>query len=450
MPTVSKLRDFLCPLTDLGAKPQQDMHAVDFTLERMQALMDELGHPERLYACLHIAGTNGKGSVAAFCAAALQAQGYKVGSFTSPHLAGALAGIRIHQEAVSDEDLEETFSEMLPHLQKRQDWTQFEVVTVLMFLHFARAKVSAAVIEVGLGGRLDATNVLTPLVTVITPIDYDHTSILGNSLAEIAREKAGIIKQDVPLVMAPQPKEAKASILKSAQAVGVKVIEVGKDVLFECIRSDLTGQVFQMLTPSLPLTKGKGASPEKLRLKIGLLGKHQVENAVTAFAALRIANQRGLVISDDAIRRGFAAARWPGRFEVVAENPPIVLDAAHTPAAARALRIALDEYFPGRPVIMVLGVSADKDLPGIMESLRGRVVRAIATQSAHPRAMPAAELRAKLIRIGIESEAITDVKESMERALDMAKTNEIVLVCGSVFLVEMAKDIFHKAFLIER
>lgn len=403
--------------------------------------MEALGHPDRHNPNLHIAGTNGKGSVGAFCTATLQAQAYKVGRFTSPHLAGALAGISINHIRVKETDLEQSFELMLPHLKLRKDWTQFEVVTALMFLHFARAKVDAAVIEVGLGGRLDATNVLKPLVSVITPIDYDHMSILGNSLAEIAREKAGIIKKGVPLVIAPQPEEARASIVQIAEEKGVDIVEVGKDVLYERVSSDLSGQVFDVWNVSAP--------NQKTELAIQLLGAHQIENAATAFAALQTAPIRGLPVSEDAIRRGFAAARWPGRFEMIQENPPVVLDAAHSPAAAQALRASLDEYFPGRSVIMILGVSVDKDLAGIIETLRARIDRVVATQSKHMRAMPANELRAKLVRIGIEAEAIADAKQAVMKVMDIVKVNEVVLVCGSVFLVELVRDIYIGSSLVD-
>ena len=413
-------------------------------------LMQALGHPDRRYPSLHIAGTNGKGSVAVFCTATLQAQGYKVGRFTSPHLAGALAGISISGIRAKDKDLEQSLKVMLPHLKLRTDWTQFEVVTAVMFLHFARAKVDAAVIEVGLGGRLDATNVLAPLVSVITPIDYDHTAILGNSLAEIAREKAGIIKEGVPLVMAPQPEEARASILQVAEEKNVDVVEVGRDVLFKRVSSDLSGQAFELTSPPSPLLgKERGARKEGWQLKIGMLGFHQVENAATAFAALQTTHTRGLLVSEEAIRRGFAASRWPGRFEVIQENPPVILDAAHSPAAAQALRAALDEYFPGRSVIMVLGVSVDKDLAGIIEPLRTRIDRVIATQSTHGRAMQANELRAKLIRIGIDAEAIVDARKAMKRVLAMAKPDEVVLVSGSVFLVEMVRHILIDSSVVD-
>ncbi len=459
---------FLASLPDLGARPQQNMRPVDFTLERMEILMDALGHPERQYPSIHIAGTNGKGSVVAFCVASLRAQGHKVGSFTSPHLAGALAGIAINEDCASATDLEKAFEIMLPHLETRSDWTQFEIVTALAFLHFARAKVDAAVIEVGLGGRLDATNVLAPLVSVITPIDYDHTSILGNSLAEIARAKAGIIKPGVPSVLAPQRQEARASIKNVAEAKGVRVIEVSRDVVFERLSSDLSGQVFWVGKPTpspapsspqaarsrqaLSLKEGKGAwstsgkesklnsSDEKIELKIRMLGMHQVENAATSFAALQVANQHGLPVSEDSIRRGFAEARWPGRFEVVQTDPPVILDAAHSPAAAQALRTALDEYFPERPIIMVLGVSADKHLAGIIEPLRPHIRRAIATQSTHPRAMPADTLCSRLAALGIQAEAEPDVSRAIARAMEFVKDYAILLVCGSVFLVEAISE----------
>src|SRR3972149_664542 len=204
-------------LPDLGAQTQGAMSAGDFSLERMAWLMEVLGQPQQKYPSIHVAGTNGKGSVSALCAAALQAAGLLVGLFTSPHLRGALQGISINGALVEQSELEASFEGLHPYLEQRTDWTQFEVVTALAFQHFARAGVGAAVIEVGLGGRLDATNVVSPLVSVITPIDYDHTSILGNTLPETAAEKAGIIKRGVPLVLAPQPAEVSEVIRKAAK-----------------------------------------------------------------------------------------------------------------------------------------------------------------------------------------------------------------------------------------
>lgn len=412
------------------------MGAADFTLERIRALLHALGDPQQAYPSLHVAGTNGKGSVCALCAAALQAQGYKVGLFTSPHVNGALRGIVIDGETIDFADLDETFQALSPYLQIAEGWTQFEIVTALAFFHFGRAQVDAAVIEVGLGGRLDATNVLAPLVSVITSIDYDHVSILGNTLAEIAAEKAGIIKSGVPLILAPQAAEARGAILAVAKSQAAPVTEVGKDILFDRVSSDLHGQtlrVWQVAAPS-----------EFVELQIALLGAYQIENVATAYAALRTFNQRGLPVSAAAIQSGFAAARWPGRFEVLQNNPPLVLDVAHSPGAARALRIALDEYFPDRPVTLILGVSADKDLEGLLAPLRPRLQQVIATQSPHPRAMPVDELAERVASLDIPAISEADAAAALKTGFSQAKNSGVLLVAGSVFLVEWVRGIYLK------
>lgn len=429
----TNLQQFLAELPDLGARLQSGMRAGDFTLERIRSVLNALGEPQAQYPSIHVAGTNGKGSGCALCAAALQAEGYRVGSFTSPHVEGALHGIRINGEMVGRDQLEETFQLIRPHLQVDGGSTNFEIVTALAFTHFARANVDASVIEVGLGGRLDATNVITPLVSVITSIDYDHTSILGNTLAEIATEKAGIIKPGVPVVVSPQPEEARAAILARAKTHNAPAIEVGKDYLFERGYSDLGGQDLRVWPAASPM--------EATNLHIALLGAHQIENAATAYAALQTANQRGLRLSAAAIQSGFAAARWPGRFELLQKNPPIVLDAAHSPAAARALRQALDEYFPDLPITLVLGVSADKDLEGLLAPLGERIAFAIATQSAHPRAMPAIQLAERLIALGVAAAAEPEAAKALQAAKAQSQKSGVILVAGSVFLVEQVRAI---------
>lgn len=424
---------WLRSLPDLGAQTQGAMSAADFTLERMAWLMADLRQPQQNYLSIHVAGTNGKGSVSALCAAALQAAGLRVGLFTSPHLLGSWHGICINGAVVEQGELESTFESLRPHLRQRADWTQFEVVTALAFQHFAWAGVDAAVIEVGLGGRLDATNVLTPTVSVITPMDYDHTSILGSSLAQIAKEKAGVIKRGVPVVLAPQPAEVRAVVKQAAKAKS-HVIEVGKDFLFKPTDISLQGQNFEIWPAAQP--------KEKTALHISLLGAHQVVNAATAFTALQVAKHHGLRVDEEAIRRGFSAARWPGRFEVLQIGPPVVLDAAHSPHAARALRAALEDYFPGRPVTLVLGVSVDKDLSGILDPLRPRLSKVVAAQSSHPRAMPAAELQHRLAALGMTAEAQPEAAIALRRALALTDRNGMVLVAGSVFLVEQVREAF--------
>lgn len=426
--------EFLQALPDLGAQPQGYLRAGDFSLERMRGLMVALEHPQQRYPSIHVAGTNGKGSVSALCAAALRAAGFRVGLFTSPHLQSALAGISIDGKTSTVEELEDSFASLRLHLQAvAEGWTQFEVVTALTFQHFARAGVQAAVIEVGLGGRLDATNVLTPLVSVITSIDYDHTSILGETLAQIAAEKAGIIKPGVPVALAPQTSEARAVVREVAREKNAALLEVGKDVLFSSQGGDFSGQTLHVWNADSP--------NQKTELRIALLGAHQVENAATAFAALSLAAERGLAVDEAAIRGGFAAARWPGRFEVLQVQPTIVLDAAHSPHAARALGTALEDFFPGQPVTLMLGVSADKDLAGIIEPLRPRLAQVVATQSAHPRAMPATDLQQRLAALGVSAEALPDVAKALARATALAGESGLVLVAGSVFLVEQSRII---------
>jgi len=420
-------------LPDLGAQPQGSMAAAAFTLERMVWLMAALGQPQQRYPSLHVAGTNGKGSVSALCSATLQAAGYRVGAFTSPHLHGALEGITLDGKVVPVAELEASFENLRPHLVRQSGWTQFEVVTALAFHHFARMGVEAAVIEVGLGGRLDATNVLTPLVSVITPIDYDHLSILGSTLEQIAAEKAGIIKPGVPVVLAPQPPQVSAVIRKVAREKKAPIIETGKDYLYQAQAFDLSAQDFQVWPAVRP--------EEKTALRIALLGRHQIANAATAYAALQTARGQGLALDEEAIRRGFAAARWPGRFEILQNEPALVIDAAHSPHAARALRQALDDYFPGRPVILVLGVSGDKDLSGIVAPLRPRITKWVATQSAHPRAMLAEELQRSLAALGLAADAQPDAATALRGALGAADRGAMVLVAGSVFLVEQVREI---------
>lgn len=440
------LKSLLNNYTDLAAGRQDGMSAADFTLERMEWLMQALGHPERRYPSIHVAGTNGKGSVTAFCTAAFRAAGCRVGTFTSPHVHGALDGIAVDGQRVPETELEATFATMRDVLAQRVDWTQFEIVTALAFQQFARVDVQATVIEVGLGGRLDATNVITPTVSVITPIDLDHTSILGNTLAQIAAEKAGIIKPGVPVVLAPQQDEARLVVERIAAERGAHVVRVrelaavgaeeqkSNDVIFSRGAFDLSGQDFQVRHKN-----------EAQILRITMLGAHQVANAATAFAALQAASEAGLNVSDADIHAGLAAARWPGRFEIVRQDPIVILDAAHSPHAAIALRQALDDYFPERDVVLVIGVSVDKDLDGVLAPLRTRIVRAIATQSTHPRAMPADELRQRLTALGVQTTVEADVEAAISAALAERSGDEIVLVCGSVFLVELAREYIQPA-----
>lgn len=424
--SIPPLEHYLSGLPNLAQRNQHGLRAEDFSLQRLQRALSALGEPQQAYPSLHVAGTNGKGSVSVLCAAVLQAQGYRVGIFTSPHIQGALHGIRVDGQPASAAELQASFDTLYPQLAQQEGWTHFEVVVALMFAHFARAAVQVAVIEVGLGGLLDATNVLVPTVSVITPIDFDHTSILGSSLAEIAAHKAGIIKPGVPVVSAAQPAEAAAVIATQAAALHAPLTQVETDWQAELISADWQGQRLRV----------RGVGGEWQALQIALLGQHQITNALTAYAALQAMNGRGVPVSQQAIRAGFAAARWPGRFERLPGEPLTILDGAHSPVAARALRAALDAYAPGQRVVLVLGVSADKDLPGVLAPLAERIQMVYATQAAQPRAMPADELAERVLAFGLPAVAEPQPAAALQAARAACPPDGLVLVTGSVFLVD--------------
>lgn len=418
--------DYLAQLPSLAAQNQNSLAPEEFQLARVAGLLAALGELQQAYPSLHVAGTHGKGSLCALCAAALQAHGYRTGLFTSPNLAGDVHGIRIDGVAAAPELLQAAFARLYPYLQAQPGWTYFEVSVALMFTAFALAAVDVAVIEVGLGGRLDATNVLRPRVSVITPIDLDHTAILGGSLAEIAAHKAGIIKPGVPVVSAAQPAEAAAVIAAQAAALNAPLSRVGVEWQVQPLAAAAGGQTLRV----------RGAAGDWQPLQIRLLGAHQIGNAATAYAALQTLADTGLPVSLAAIQTGFAAARWPGRFEVHPGQPTVILDGAHSPGAARALRAALDTYFPEVPVVLVLGVSADKDLPGLLAALLPRIQQAYATQAAQPRAMPAAQLAEQLGALGLPARAEPQPAAALAAAKQACPPGGVVLVAGSLFLVE--------------
>ena len=445
--------DFLYSFIDYSLTRNLRNAPEKFDLARMEALLEALGNPHRAYPVLHIAGTKGKGSTAALMAAALQAEGYRVGLYTSPHLEDFAERIRINGRPIPHADLPAVVERLKPCTARIPNLTTFELTTAAAFLYFADRRVDVAVVEVGLGGRLDATNVVQPLASVITPISYDHTAILGSTLAAIAGEKAGIIKPGVPVIVAPQPPEARRRILAVAAGRGAPVVEVGRDWLYAPVARSLDGQVlFVWHAAEQPLVdafveSGGFQEWEPTRLRIPLLGPHQVVNAATAYAALQTARRQGLQVSQEAIRRGFPAARWPGRFEVLHRNPPLVIDGAHNRAAARQIRLTVDEYFPGWPVVLVFGASADKDIRGMLEALAPRARRIIVTRARHPRAAEPADLRAEVHRLGRAAQAFPDVEDALRVAFREAAGEAVILVTGSLFVAAAARSVWRRARL---
>jgi dihydrofolate synthase/folylpolyglutamate synthase len=454
----NKALDYLYSFVDYSLKKSSELAKADFNLDRMRALMKLLGNPEVKYPCLHIAGTKGKGSICAMVASALTAAGYKTGLYTSPHLLDYVERIQIDGQPISHVQLIELVEQIKPHVAAVPMLTTFEITTAMGFLHFARQKVNAAVIEVGLGGRLDATNILSPRVSVISSLSYDHMAVLGNTLTLIAGEKAGIIKPGVPVISSPQKEEALKVLERVVKELHAPFVLVGKDISYTAGEHSLVGQALSV-TWKQPKKRGKNEGSkvisektkegerrdETIKLHIPLLGKHQVVNAATAYAALRVS---GLDVNQEAIRKGFAEVNWPCRFEIVRREPPVILDSAHNQDSFEKLAETLEEYFPERAVVLIFGSSEDKNIAGMLEALKKRLKIVLATRADHPRAVKLEEILQVAKKLGLNVKAVPSVEVALDRALELAAVDDaIILSAGSMFVTAEVKSAWKKQSL---
>ena len=421
---------YILSFTDYEKTPAQSYSAANFDLRRMQALLEQLGNPHLCARVIHVAGTKGKGSTAAMIASALREAGNRVGLYTSPHLHTMRERIQVNGDIISEEEMAALAEKLQPEVEAVNRTggfgalTTFEVLTALAFVHFAQRKADFMVLEVGLGGRLDATNVVKPEVCVITAISLDHVDILGHTVAEIALQKAGIIKPGAVVVSSPQVPEAEAVIRDVCRKQGVKLIVAGKDVTWEPVSAGNTSQTFR-------LQGRKGACD----LTIPLLGRFQMENAAVAAAALEAAG-----VSSEAIVRGLAKVVWPGRLEVLAERPMIVADGAHNLDSAQRLAGALREYFNYKRLVLVIGMSSDKNISGVVEALAPVSDTVIATRSRHPRAADPCIIASEFGRLG-KSAAITgNVAEALEQAKALAAPDDLICATGSLFVVAEVEE----------
>jgi dihydrofolate synthase/folylpolyglutamate synthase len=440
--------DYLYSFVDYSLKKSSELAKADFNLERMRTLMSLLGNPEQKYPILHVAGTKGKGSTCALMASALSAAGYKTGLYTSPHLQDYVERIQIDGQPISHEQLVGLVEQIKPHVAAVPKLTTFEITTAIGLLFFAQQKVGAAVIEVGLGGRLDATNVVTPRVVVITSLSYDHMAVLGNTLTLIAGEKAGIIKPGIPVVSSPQKDEAWVVLERVAGERHAPLILIGREVAFEAGDHSLDGQTLTVTrNRGVPGNKqGVEKNQESVILRLPLLGQHQLVNAATAYAALKAS---GLKISDEAIAKGFANVKWPCRFEIVRREPPVILDSAHNEDSFEKLAQTVEDYFPNRKILLIFGSSEDKDIGGMLAALKGRLKMVLATKAVHPRAIEPIKIVETATRLGIRSEAVTPVEAALRRALELASiSGEIVLSAGSMFVTAEVKTAWEKIKII--
>ena len=415
--------------------PPYDTKSLD--LLRFRDFLASLGNPQESFPALLIAGTKGKGSTAAILASCLRAQGYKVGLYTSPHLSSFTERIQVDNQPIAEQTFADLIEELKPklHLEGETNFrTVFEILTAMAFLYFQRSKASFAVLEVGLGGRLDSTNVVNPLASVITSISYDHTETLGNTLPEIAREKAGIIKKGSVVANAPQKPAAQRIIEGAVKEHHGVLLQVGRAVRYE--RLPLVGNYERF-----HLEGSFGSLPG---LRLPLFGEHQVVNAATAYAAILGLRLQGTEVADRAVRQGFAFVQWPGRFEILAKHPYIILDGAHNEDSARRLSQTVRERFPGRRVVLVIGISSNKNIPGILKVLTPLAEGVIATRFDNPRAANPEAIASIVKTKNKPVNLAQNTREALDLARSLAGKEDVLLITGSLYLVGEMRDLFLK------
>lgn len=429
-------------------------------LERMKGFLRVIGNPQDSLRCIHVAGSKGKGSTCAFIAYILREAGFKTGLYTSPHLSDFRERIRIlrqrkqgHENTrtdfegmISKRDLTAFTEKLKSKIDKYSKFSQygplsfFEVYTALAFVYFRDKKTDFVVLETGLGGRLDATNTAESLVSVLTPISYEHRDKLGNTLRAIAGEKAGIIKsRSLIVISAPQKKEAIQVIRNKCRETGAKLYEIGKDVV-PIVSPFIKGGTKERFS-----VKGIfGAYPG---LKINLIGRHQVVNAVTAVAAVEALQLKGVDISVDSINRGLYNTLWPGRCEIISKKPWVVLDGAQNAASAEVLRKAVTRSLIYARLILILGMSNDKDIKGVCSRLCDLADKIILTQADNPRAANADMIEEKIVSArNLKPRTAIMKTGNVREALNLAKKNagekDLILIAGSLFVVGEARQLY--------
>jgi len=403
-------------------------------LGRMRSLLGALGNPQNAFQSIHVAGSRGKGSTCAMVYSILREAGYAVGLYTSPHLILRNERIRMgakgQDHMIADEELASTIAKVKPVVEKlskekEEKFTFFEVFTALSFLFFKEKGVDIAVLEVGMGGRLDATNVVRPLISAITPISYDHTDKLGKTLTEIACEKAQILKKEALAVVSHQDAEPLSEIRRVAKEKGITLSEVSSSYSYHRVEKSEEGTHFDVegLTGNLP------------NLFLPLLGEHQIRNALTAIAVCEALVQKGRVVSKESIRKGLSKVDWPGRFQIIAKNPVLVLDGAQNGASASALKETFLDFFKGRLLTLILGISANKEVEAVCSILCPLAETVIVTQARTVRAMSPPELKNYAARYSKQIEIIPSLQEALDSAREGADSEGVILVAGSLYLI---------------
>ncbi|HAU31943.1 MAG: FolC bifunctional protein [Desulfotomaculum sp. 46_296] len=419
---------------------------INLGLDRITELLRRLGDPHLALNVVHIGGTNGKGSTLAMVSSILKAAGYRAGAFSSPHLSSYTERYTINGEEIAPERLAGLLEVIRPHLEDMigdgfESPTEFEVCTALAFQYFYEESVDFLVLEVGLGGKIDSTNVVVPLVSVITNVSLDHLDRLGSTAKEIAEVKAGIIKSGVPTVTAQEEGEAleviRAECLRKGSPLVVAREESGESLSKSGVfwsgngKDTLEGQRFSI----------RGLRHNYNSLNLPLLGRHQLANAAAAVAVVELLAQEGYAINKEAVFNGLAAAKWPARFEVFRGDPPVVLDGAHNHAGAVSLRRALDDYFTGRKIILVIGILQDKQRSLVIGELASGASAVVVTRPDSPRAGDWLHVAEEAGRYAGRVYTIESVQEAVLKSLDLAGPGEIICITGSLYMVAEAREV---------
>ena len=400
-------------------------------LDRMEELLRRLGNPQDDLKVIHVAGTNGKGSVSKYLEEGLSACGYKMGLYTSPYIETFNERIRYDGADISDEDLEYYGQKVVSAAEAMvadglDSPTEFEVVTAIAFLYFADRQADITILEVGLGGIGDSTNVVkSPLASVITSISYDHMAQLGSSLAEIAVNKAGIIKPGCPVIDNVPQRDAAKIIARKAYAMGSRLYDISG------IRAAVSDETPFSQKVSMELYEKSYSDVE-----ISMVGRHQAENLKTALATLEILRKSGAVKLDrEALYEGLKRARQPGRFEVISEDPLVIIDGAHNEAGAQALQETMAQHFAGKKILLVAGILADKEIDSIVKFLTKITDHIIVTEPDNPRKLAAEKLAEHVADFGVAAEAVSDVEAAVHRAKELADGYDVILFAGSLYLI---------------
>ncbi len=419
--------EYLLKYADYERLPRS---GIVWDIKRIERLCKRLGDPHLAAKTVHTAGTKGKGSTSAMIASILKSAGYRVGLYTSPHLLSFTERIQVDGRNISEADWARLVEILKPHVESENalgdlgELTTFEIYTAMAFLHFARVKADWQVIEVGLGGRLDATNVVKPEVCVMTSISYDHTDVLGDTLTKIAGEKCGIIKSGAEVVTAPQFPESMEVIEGVCKEKGCRLIRVGGDVTWERVGSNEGGQSF--------IVRGRQG---EYKARIPLLGEHQVENAANAIAAIELLIERGVKVSSQHIVEGLKNVKWAGRLQILRRKPWVVVDAAHNAYSMQRMAEALKGYLRYDKAKLILGFGADKDVAGMAREAVKVTDDIVVVASRHPRVLKAATLVAEFQKLGVTPRVAESVKEAMELALDEAGPKDLIGAAGSIFVI---------------